>query len=270
MNLKTETKEGTLVIIGGAENRTEDGRILREFVRLCGGLEAQIAVIAVASDFPAETAMTYMQVFENLGAAEVVPLEINERADANRQSCLNAINDMTGVFFTGGNQNRITQLLGGTKIDDALHERQEKEGLVIAGTSAGAAMMSDVMIGGGMSEHAFYFGTVELRPGMNFLQGVIIDQHFEQRGRLRRLLAAVAQYPRDLGVGIDEDTAIVVEGNKFRIVGKETVTVIDATDLTYTNLPELRKDELLTLFNVKVHVLAEGYSFDLYERKPLI
>lgn len=264
-----ESTEGALVIIGGAESRTEEGRVLREFVRLSGGLQSRIAVIAVASDYPVEVATTYKQIFETLGAAEVVPLEINEHADANLQTCLDVVSQSTGIFFTGGNQSRITQLLGGTKIDDLLHERQEEENLVIAGTSAGAAMMSNVMIGGGIPEHAFHFGRIELRPGMNFLQDVIIDQHFAQRGRLRRLLAAVAQYPRDLGIGIDEDTAIVVEGDKFHVIGEGTVTVIDATDLSYTNLPDLGKDELLTLFNVKVHILAEGYGFDLYERTPL-
>jgi cyanophycinase len=265
-----KSTKGALVIIGGAENRTGDGRVLREFVRLSGGLQSRIAVIAVASDYPVETAMAYKNLFETLGAAEVVPLEINERNDSNLSSCLDVVQNSTGIFFTGGNQSRITQLLGGTRLDDLLHDRQEDEGLVIAGTSAGAAMMSNVMIGGGLPEHAFYFGNVELRPGMNFMQGVIIDQHFEQRGRLRRLLAAVAQYPRDLGIGIDEDTAIVVEENKFRVIGEGTVTVIDATDLSYTNLPDLSKDELLTLFNVKVHVLAEGYGYDLYERLPLV
>lgn len=262
--------KGALLIIGGAVNKTSDGRILREFVRLSGGLQANIAVIAVASDYPVETALAYKEVFEQLGAAEVIPLEINERRDANLPSCLEVVNQASGVFFTGGNQNRITQLLAGTKLDDDLHERQEEEGLVLAGTSAGAAMMSNVMIAGGLPEQAFYFGKIELRPGMNFLPGVIVDQHFEQRGRLRRLLAAVAQYPRDVGLGIDEDTAIVVEDDKFRVIGEGTVTIIDATDLSYTNLPDLGKNELLTMFDVKVHVLAEGYGFDLYERKPFV
>lgn len=263
-------QKGALIIIGGAENRSANGRILQEFVKLSGGEKAIIAVVAVASRFPIETSDDYKRVFTELGAAEIEYLEINEREDAMKPDTIEIVKRATGVFFTGGNQNRITQMLAGTKIDEILHRRNETDNLIIAGTSAGAAMMSNIMIAGGMPEYAFFFGTIELRPGMNFLPGVLIDQHFEQRGRLRRLLAAVAEHSRDLGVGIDEDTAIIVEKNAFRVIGEGTVTVVDASDVSFTNMPELGKDELLTLFGVKVHILAPDYRFDLRKRTPLL
>ena len=267
--MKKQGKEGVLVIIGGAENRTNDGAVLREFVGLAGGLEARIFVSAVASGSPLETARSYLDVFRKLGVAEVAALDITERNHGNDSKIIELVKSATGVFFTGGSQIRITQILGGTELDDLLHERYENENLVVAGTSAGAAMMSHIMIAGGKPESAYHFGTVELAPGMNFVSGVLIDLHFEQRGRLRRLLAAVAQYPRDLGIGIDENTAIVVENEILRVIGEGSVTVIDAGDITYSNLAYLNKDDMLSLFGVKVHVLAAGYRFDLANWKPL-
>ncbi|HEX8398234.1 MAG TPA: cyanophycinase, partial [Pyrinomonadaceae bacterium] len=163
--MKKKRKEGVLVIIGGAENRTADSAILREFVRLAGGLKARIFVSAVASGFPLETADSYLEVFRSLGVAEVAALDITEREHGNDRKIIKLVERATGVFFTGGSQTRITQILGGTDLDDVLHERYENENLIVAGTSAGAAMMSHIMIAGGKPESAYHFGTVELAPG---------------------------------------------------------------------------------------------------------
>lgn len=260
---------GPLVIIGGAEDKREQRKILREFVRLAGASEARIVVIAVASDEPSIVGARYIELFSGLGAANARTLDISSRQDANTQGAVQAILQATGVFFTGGTQLRITRLLGGTKLDTVLHKRQE-EGLALAGTSAGAAMMSSIMIVGGLSTTPLRAGIVELGPGMEFISGVLIDQHFEERGRLRRLLSAVAQYPHDLGLGIDEDTAIVVQGRQFEVIGEGSVTVIDAGDLTYTNLLHASKNDLLALCGVKIHVLPAGYRFDLENRSPII
>ncbi|HYP25973.1 MAG TPA: cyanophycinase [Blastocatellia bacterium] len=260
---------GRLVIIGGAEDKEGECRILKEFVRLSGGEKARVVVIAVASDNPSTLGARYTEVFRRLGASEARYLDISSRQDANDPAALEAIKGATGVFFTGGTQLRITRLLGGTEIDTALHKLHE-EGLVLAGTSAGAAMMSSVMIVGGLSSSPLRVGIVELGPGMEFVSGVLIDQHFEQRGRLRRLLSAVAQYPRDLGVGIDEDTAIVTSGHWFEVIGEGSVTVIDAGALTYTNLLGLNKNDMLALCGVKIHILPAGYGFDLQNRLPLV
>jgi cyanophycinase len=260
---------GPLLMIGGAEDREGDCKILREFVRLAGGAQARLVVIAVASQKPMQTASTYVEVFNRLGCRDVQRLNVYTRDDANAESALRAVERATGVFFTGGSQVRITRVLGGTKVDTLLHRKHE-EGLVLAGTSAGAAMMSTIMILGGMPETAFRVGIVDLGPGMEFISGVLIDQHFEERGRLRRLLQAVAQYPHDLGLGIDENTALVVRDGVGTVLGEGSVTIIDAGDLTYTDLPGLKKNEILTLCGVRIHILAEGYSFDLRNRMPLI
>lgn len=259
---------GPLVIIGGSEDHNEERKILREFVNLSGP-DASIVIITVASELQAEVGNRYVEVFNRLGCNKVRVLTINKRGDANARSAVEAIENATGVFFTGGNQLRITRLLGGTKLDTALHRKHEK-GLVLAGTSAGAAMMSTVMVTGGRVETAFRVGIVELNSGMGFINGVLIDQHFEERGRLRRLLLAVAQYPHEIGLGIDENTAIIVRDQKFEVLGQGSVTVVDAGGMTYTNLPSLKNDDILTLCGVKIHILSEGYHFDLRNRVPLI
>src|SRR5947209_4035059 len=192
--------QGRLVIIGGAEDKTGDCRILRKFLEISGSESARIVVIAVASEKPTEIGAQYLEIFRQLGASDVRRLGISNRSHANAASAVEAIEKATGVFFTGGSQVRITRMLGGTNLDRALHRRYE-EGLVLAGTSAGASMMSTIMILGGLPDKSFRLGVVDLGPGMEFISGVLIDQHFEERGRLRRLLSAVAQYPRDLGIG---------------------------------------------------------------------
>jgi cyanophycinase len=266
---RAERGAGQLVIIGGAEDREEDCEILREFVRLSGGARARLVIISVASNAPAEVAGVYEKTFRRLGARQARALDVAGRADANGDEAVAAIASATGVFFTGGNQLRITRLLGGTRLDTALHLRRG-EGLVIAGTSAGAAMMSSVMIVGSAPTMTLRAGVVELGSGLGFLPGVLIDQHFEQRGRLRRLLAAIAQHPHELGLGLDEDTGLVVEGHAFEDFGSGSVTVVDAGGLTHTNLGEVERHELLAVCGVLIHVLPAGYRFDLRNRRPVL
>jgi cyanophycinase len=266
---KAGARSGPLVIIGGAEEREGDCEILREFARLAGGARARLVIISVASDAPEEIAAIYASTFRRLGLRAVRALDIAGRADANADAAVKAIRDATGVFFTGGNQLRITRLLGGTRLDTALHARRE-EGLVLAGTSAGAAMMSSVMIVGSAPTMTLRAGMVELGSGLGFLPGVLIDQHFEQRGRLRRLLAAIAQHPHELGLGIDENTAAVVEGHALEVFGAGSVTVVDAGGLTHTNLAEAERHELLAICGVRIHVLPAGYRFDLQNREPIL
>lgn len=266
---RAERRAGQLVIIGGAEDREEESEILREFARLAGGARARLVIISVASDAPREVAQIYEKTFRRLGVRQVRALDLRSRAEANDAEAVEAIDAATGVFFTGGNQLRITRLLGGTRMDTALHRRRE-EGLVIAGTSAGAAMMSSVMIVGSAPTMTLRAGMVELGSGLGFLPGVLVDQHFEQRGRLRRLLAAIAQYPHELGLGLDEDTGIVVDGHTFRVFGSGSVTVVDAGGLTHTNLGEVERHDLLAICGVRIHVLPAGYRFDLRNRAPLL
>lgn len=258
-----------LVIIGGAEDKSGDCTVLREFVRRAGGVNARIVVMTVATELPREVGDDYLRVFERLGVEDVRIVDTVEREDASSSTYLEAIEKVSGVFFTGGNQARITSVLKDTEIHKLLHKRLS-EGLVIGGTSAGAAMMPDMMIVEGDSETNPRIEIVEMEPGMAFLPGVVIDQHFAQRGRIGRLLSAVAQQPVNLGFGIDENTAVVVNNNQFEVVGEGAVTVIDVSEITHTNLNSILKDEDLALCGVRLHILPHGYRFDLASRKPIL
>lgn len=260
---------GQLVIIGGAEDKKGDSKILREFVRCAGGNQARIVIMTVATELPREVGNNYIDVFERLGAEDVRVVDTEDREAGSDQSALDAIKKATGVFFTGGNQARITSALKDTEIDKLLHERL-LEGIVIGGTSAGAAMMPDMMIVVGDSETNPRIEIVEMEPGMGFLPGVVIDQHFAERGRLGRLLSAVAQQPVVLGFGIDENTAVVVKGNEFEVVGEGAVTVVDVSQISHTNLNQILKDEDIALCGVKLHILPHGYRFDLKSRNPIV
>lgn len=260
---------GQLVIIGGAEDKEGDCKILREFVRRAGGVNARIVVMTVATELPREVGENYIRVFERLGVEDVRIVDTVEREDASSATYLEAIEKATGVFFTGGNQARITSILKDTEIDRLLHKRLS-EGLVIGGTSAGAAMMPDVMIVEGDSETNPRLEIVEMEPGMAFLPGVVIDQHFLQRGRIGRLLSAVSLQPVVLGFGIDENTAIVVNNNQFEVIGEGVVTVVDVSEITHTNMGQILKDEDLAICGAKLHILPHGYRFDLKKRAPIL
>ncbi|MBF2025723.1 MAG: cyanophycinase [Oscillatoriales cyanobacterium C42_A2020_001] len=256
---------GQLIIIGGAEDKEGECKILREFVRRAGGLQARIVVMTVATGLPGEVGAMYMGVFERLGVEDVRVVDTDSRDDANNPTAIADIQQATGIFFTGGNQARITEYLKDTELDTALHKRFA-EGAVIAGTSAGAAMMPDVMIVEGESESNPRPETVKMDRGMGFFPGVVIDQHFAQRGRLGRLLSAVAQQPAVLGFGIDENTAIAINAHEVEVLGESSVTIVDVSGLTHNNVDELLKDEPLALCGVKLHILPHGYRFNLDTR----
>ncbi|MBW4419151.1 MAG: cyanophycinase [Myxacorys californica WJT36-NPBG1] len=259
---------GQLVIIGGAEDKEGDCKILREFVRRAGGLQARIAVMTVATGLPGEVGEQYMRIFERLGVEDVQVVDTARREDADDARALETITQATGIFFTGGNQARITECMKDTQLDAMLHKRFS-EGIVIAGTSAGAAMMPDMMIVEGESETNPRMEVVNMDRGMGFLPGVIIDQHFAQRGRLGRLLSAVAQQPVNLGFGIDENTAIAVNGKELEVIGEGAVTIVDIANITHNNVGELLKDEPLALCGATLHILPDGYKFDLEKRSPM-
>jgi len=258
---------GRLLVIGGAESHSEgDDEILQRFIDLAGGAYARIAVIATASEDPDLRESEYAEVFKRLGAAEVEPLRLESREQANADRAVEILERATGVFFTGGDQLRIVTVIGGSRVDTALHARLA-DGLVLAGTSAGAAMMSSTMILGGR-EPSPSTASVRTGPGMEFLPGVLIDMHFASRGRLNRLLSAIAMFPHELGLGIDENTAILVDGDQFEVIGAGSVTVIDAGPATTIGTPE-DGDGPVTLVGVRLHVLPAGYAFALTDRQPV-
>ncbi|MEH2455294.1 cyanophycinase [Nostoc sp.] len=258
-----------LVIIGGAEDKDGDSIILRDFVRRSGGIKAHIVIITAATELPKEVGENYIKVFERLGAENVRILDTETREDASSSTALEAINKATGVFFTGGDQARITSILKDTEIDAAIHKRFS-EGVVIAGTSAGAAVMPDVMIVEGDSETHPRIETVQMGPGLGFLPGVVIDQHFSQRGRLGRLISALILQPAVLGFGIDENTAMVVTDNQIEVIGQGAVTIVDESEATYNNMGEILKDESLAICGAKLHILPHGFKFDLKTRQPIL
>lgn len=258
---------GQLMIIGGAEDKEGACKILREFVRRAGGLRAQIVIITVSTERPQEVGDNYIKVLKRLGVEHVRIIDVMYREDTSSPSFLTAIQKATGVFFTGEKQSKITSILKGTEIDRVIHKRYS-EGIVVGGTSAAASMMSNTMIVEGEAQTHPRMEIVETDSGMSFLPEVVIDQHFAQRGRLGRLLAAVAKQPDLLGLGIDEDTAVVVNGKELTVIGEGAVTVLDLQDITYKNVHKLLKDEALALCGVKLYILPHGYQFDLGSRRP--
>ena len=260
---------GQLVIIGGAEDKEGDCKILREFVRRAGGVNARIVVMTAATELPREVGENYIRVFDRLGVEDVRIVDTVIREDASSSTALEAINKATGVFFTGGDQARITSILKDTELDTLIHKRFS-EGIVVGGTSAGAAVMPDVMIVGGDSETNPRVEVVQMGPGMGFLPGVVIDQHFSQRGRLGRLISALAQQPAVMGFGIDENTAVVVNGDEFEVIGEGAVTIVDESEISHSNVGETLKDEALAVCGARLHVLPEGYRFNMKTRKPIL
>ena len=254
-----------LLVIGGAERHAPAGAaILGRFVELAGGPDARIVVIATASEEPDVLEAEYADAFERLGAKQVEPLRLTGRGQANGNAALEALDDATGVYFTGGDQRRIAAVIGGTRSDQLLQGRVEAGEIILGGTSAGAAMMAGTMIVGG-DQPGVSAASVETGPGLEFLPGVLIDMHFGERGRLNRLLSAVALYPHELALGIDEGTAILVEGDRFEVIGAGSVTVIDAGLADRISAPA---DGPIALTDARIHVLPAGCIFDLTGRSP--
>ncbi|MEM7562046.1 MAG: cyanophycinase [Pseudomonadota bacterium] len=264
---KQDSKRGFVIPIGGAEERTGSMRVLRRFTRLCGGRKAQIVIIPTASSLE-DTGDRYIEIFKKIGVANAVSLPITQRSDAEREEYIDQLDLATGIFITGGNQLRLSTILGGTRVAQKIR-RLNASGVHVAGTSAGAAIMPEHMIAGGDSGHAVRADGVNLAPGLGLTNAVIIDQHFSQRERLGRLLTAISYNPFMLGVGIDEDTAMFIGPDQvLEVEGSGTVTIIDPEDLSYSSMDRARKNESLSLLDLRLHILARGCRFDIHERKP--
>jgi cyanophycinase len=269
--MPSRTKDQKLVIIGGAEDRDAECAILRRFVELAGGPRARIVVTPVASEIAEKVAPEYVALFRRLGAGEVSAEQFESRAEAADPAKVERLARATGVFFTGGDQSRIVSVLGGTEVDTTLHRRWE-QGMVLSGTSAGATAMSSTMLmDDSPTDRPLEETRVSTGPGMEFLPGVIIDQHFGERKRLGRLLSVVARYPHELGIGIDENTGLVVEGSEFEVIGAGSVTIIDAGGAVFERARvDAARGKLSALYDIKLHVLCCGSKFDLLARKPLL
>jgi cyanophycinase len=258
-------RTGHLIVIGGAEDKVRDRVILNRFVALAGGHDARIAVVATASSFAAEVAERYREVFTDLGAARVDPILAQARPVANDETLARLVDAASGIFLTGGNQLRLSSTIGGTRLARAIEERYQA-GAVVGGTSAGASALSTHMIAFGASGLTPKQRMAQVSAGLGLLPGVIIDQHFQQRNRLGRLLTLVAQNPSLLGIGIDEDTAGVVTPDQvLEVIGRGSVTLVDGAGAE-TDAWEVAGHRPLMISNVVMHSLPGGYRFDLRRR----
>jgi cyanophycinase len=261
----SNAKQGTLIIIGGHEDHEGERVILKEVARHV--TSGRMVLATVASEEPDGYLEKYRQSFADLGVPEVTELYIDERDQATMEEKLVDLREVEAVFFSGGDQLRITSLIGDTPIYQRVHDIFANGG-VIAGTSAGASAMSETMLVRGPNAASFRIGDLSMAPGLGLLPNVIIDQHFAERGRIGRLIGAVSQNPRVLGIGIDEDTAIVVQGERIEVIGSGAVYLVDAGAVTHSNIAEASADEALSIYDLKLHVLSSGDAFDLATRRP--
>jgi cyanophycinase len=262
-------KTGTLIIIGGGERKDDQRRILSEVAKHAGA--GKLVVATVATEQPDETWEEYRQIFKELGVRRLEHLDVRFREQAKSEDRVKAVAGASVVFFTGGDQLKITSQLGDSPVYKTVEEIYAQGG-TIAGTSAGASVMSETMLIAGDGEKSHQVGQLlGMAPGLGLIHNMVIDQHFAERGRLGRLLGAVAQNPRQIGIGLDENTAIVVHGQEsFEVVGAGAVYVIDGSLSSYSNLGEQEPDreKTMSLFDVKLHVLGEGNRFNLQDRRP--
>ncbi len=258
---------GYIIPIGGAEDKVRDAEILRRVVEVCGGEKARLAIIPTASQL-AETGPRYQEIFRSLGAAEVEVLPFETRADCEREEWLDILRRVDGVFLTGGNQLRLSTTLGGTSVADLLRDRHREEGLHIAGTSAGAAIMPEHMIAFGQEGPTPTAAMVTLAPGLGITQLAIIDQHFRQRDRLGRLLTALTYNPRPIGIGLDEDTAAFMSPDgKLTVVGSGAITIVDPSEVSHSSMDSTRPHEAVCVLGLRLHVLTAGATFDIKTRQ---
>jgi len=264
---KLTIAKGTLIIIGGHEEREGEAIILRAVAERAK--RGKLVVATLATENPEETYREYHKAFTALGVKQMVHLDVSGREDLLQNPRAELMEGASVVFFTGGGQLRITTQFGGTRLCEQIQEFYRKGG-TIAGTSAGASVMSDTMLVSGEADSSHRVGSsLLMAPGLGYIKDVIIDQHFAERGRIGRLLGAVAQNPRFLGVGLDENTAIVVEKeNRVRVLGAGAAYIVDGREVTCTNMDDDNEDRTLSIFNVRLHVLSQGDEFDLWTREP--
>ena len=261
---------GHLLVIGGAEDKYNERRILKKFLSLAGEEKAEVLIVPVASDFPEFAADVYTQAFRNLGVTNPRVLRATSRQDAFEANADELLDGVTGVFITGGDQMRLVSILGGTKFAAKLRGMVRETDMVLAGTSAGAAGMSTSMIVRGESTSHPHKSAVRLSPGLGFLKNVIIDQHFTERGRISRLITAVSYNPYNLGIGIDENTAIILNNNGImEVFGAGSVTIVDGSQITYNEIAEVAEQESFSVCGVQLHILRDGLVYDFINRHPL-
>jgi len=261
---------GHLLVIGGAEDKYNERRILKKFLELAGGDKAEVLIVPVASDYPEFAADVYTQAFRNLGIANPRVLRATSRQDVFGADPDELLDGVNGVFMTGGDQMRLVSILGGTAFAAKLRGMVSTTPMVLAGTSAGAAGMSTSMIVRGESTSHPHKSSVRLSPGLGFLKNIIIDQHFTERGRISRLITAVSYNPYNLGIGIDENTAIILNSQGvMEVFGAGSATIVDGSKITYNEIAEVADHESFSVCGVQLHILRDGLVYDYLERHPM-
>ncbi len=261
---------GTLLMIGGAEDKAGNRTILRRFVELAGHTRGCIAIIATASEIYELVARTYERIFTELGVGQVHVLKLYTREQCADEELLAPIDKATGIFLTGGNQLKLMTILGGTPAATRIR-RAYRAGCAVAGTSAGASAVCQHMMAYGMSGITPRKAMMHFAPGLGLINRLLVDQHFGARGRTGRLVTALAHNPYLLGVGLDEDTAIEVDPDRIiTVIGRGSVTVIDGRDMTYNDIYRLPDNAPLSIHNIRLHLLTHGYQFDIAKRQPII
>ncbi len=256
---------GPLIIIGGHEDKEGEKRILKEVAERMK--DGKLVIATVASHQPDGYFESYRKAFGDLGLDDLVELYVHERGETLESSAATLFENAKGIFFTGGDQLRISSQIGDTPVEKMVRQIH-LEGGVVAGTSAGASVMSETMLVKGSSQESHRIGDLHMAPGLGLIRDVIIDQHFAERGRIGRLMGAVAQNPRVLGIGIDEDTAILVQGHRFCVIGSGAVYIVDGSGVTHSNIAEASPERTLSMHDVRLHVLSQGDCFDLKRRCP--
>ena len=258
-----------LVVIGGAEDKLGRARVLRRFVRLAGGSDARIALLPTASSVPDEMVAMYREVLCRLGARTVTAVAPRHRLDCDDPALLAPLDEATGIFMTGGNQLKLAQVVAGTPVSQAIHAAYAR-GCVVAGTSAGASIVSSHMISMGDEGVTPRQRTSQLSAGLGLLPDVVIDQHFDQRGRYGRLLSLVAQSPSLLGMGIDEDTAaIITGGTELSVLGAGAVMIVDASQMRFTDSHAVHRGQPVAMMGMKLDFLTTGCKYDLKKREGI-
>lgn len=260
------TREGFIIPIGGAEEKLGDTRILSRFVNLCGGDDARIVIIPTASELD-DTGSRYEDIFHRLGVKSASALPIKVREDCEREDWLEELHRADGIFMTGGNQLRLSTIIGGTPVARAIRDANS-HGVHVAGTSAGAGFMSEHMIAFGGEGLLPKGGLVTMAPGLGLTNRVVVDHHFAERARLGRLMTALGFNPFAIGLGLDENTAAFIGPyDVLHVVGSGTVTLVDPADIAFSNLYSRSEGEPVCLVNVRLHFLVDGWSFDLKTRE---
>ena len=259
-------QRGWIIPIGGAEDKDANPSILQRFVELCGGSEADIVVIPTASRLK-DTGPRYEELFRGMGVAQVEVLDFDTRRDCQEEGRLARLARARGIFFTGGNQLRLSTILGGTHVARTIRLRNA-QGVTVAGTSAGAGFLSEHMIAFGSEGSSPRASSVRLAPGLGLTNRFVIDQHFRQRDRLGRLTAALAYNPFAIGIGLDEDTAAFISpDDTLEVEGSGAVTVVDAHDLQFSSMAHADEDDPVCMLGLGVHILIAGATFNLHTRR---